>query len=94
MKKNVLLEIFHGNAANMEIMFDKHNINNELAKLRCDVYDELAKTLNPSQLILLNKLCDLNCDTTLEEVEHIFVESFKLGIKVGKQVFCEDDEQH
>ena len=84
MKYSIIEDIFLGHRGNGECIKQ----NDEMIKLSdkcCDLYSDLAKTLNDEQKKQLNKLLDADGDLDAETA----IVNFKEGVKIGLLLLCE-----
>lgn len=88
MNKSIIKQIFNGFKGTAEQMrlTEQERI---LARDVSDAYDELKQRLTPEQLKFLNAFENAIEEEHIEELDHFYVEGFKLGLLIG--IECMDE---
>lgn len=85
MKSSAIKQIFQDASNSMKLTEEER----ELLSVVSDTYDELLKELTPRQKQLHDKFIDAREDSFCEEMENIYKEGFKFGLRLG--IECMDD---
>lgn len=88
MEKSIIEEIYYGNCGNYDSFRMDERESGVLGKLD-EVYTKLLEILNGEERELFKEFCDLNDELTSDEATKNYVEGFKIGVKVGREVFIE-----
>ncbi len=91
MKKcSTIDDLYYGNISPSEKPYDKTSEYGQLREESDRLEDELRKQLSAEALALFEKLQGINSEASAIELVETFGEGFRLGLRLGEEVWNED----